>query len=99
MKLSWRVKDAHGNHSSMLTFAVIAFVITSLCVVLSVIESVSIAGHANIQLKAPDATLVLGYLGATFGAYVMRKNKKDQLAHNEAMAKLGKPVTEITTEV
>jgi len=98
MKLSWRLKDAHGHHSSMLTFAVVAFIITSLCVVLSVIESVSIAGHANVQLKGPDATLVLGYLGATFGAYVMRKNKKDQLIHEQTMAAMGKPIAP-TTEV
>lgn len=85
MKLDWRLKDAHGNPSSMLTFAAVAFLITSLCVVLSVIESINIGGHAQIALKAPDSTLVLGYLGATFTSYVFRKNKKDQVEHEQAL--------------
>ena len=78
------LKNSKGHPDAMLTFASAAFALTSLCIVLSMIESIVVPGSADIKLKAPSETLVLGYLGAAFTSYVFRRNKKDHLAHEEA---------------
>lgn len=80
--LRW-LKNSKGHADAMLTFATISFFVTSLCVFLSMLESVSLGG-AEIVLKAPSETLVLGYLGAAFTSYVLRRNKKDHLDHEQA---------------
>lgn len=74
------LNNSHGKPDSMLTFATAAFALTSLCILLSMIDSVVVPG-AEIKLKAPSETLVLGYLGAAFTSYVFRRNKKDTLSH------------------
>lgn len=85
--LRW-LKNSYGEQDAMLTFATAAFALTSLCILLSMVESVSIVGAADIQLKAPSETLVLGYLGAAFTSYVLRRNKKDQIASDEAKVEM-----------
>lgn len=62
----------------MLTFAFVSFVITSFIIVASVFKSVAFKTF-SIELIQPDNTLVLGYLGAAFTSYVMRRNAKDKL--------------------
>jgi hypothetical protein len=79
------IKNSKGHPDAMLTFAFISFIVTTLCVMLSVVSSISVAGKVNVALKAPDATLVLGYLGASFTSYVFRRNKKDQVDHEQTM--------------
>lgn len=83
----WMMKNSAGEPCAMLTLAVASWAITSVLLISSVIKSLSI-GKFGLELNAPDATLLLGYLGATFGAYVMRRNKKDHLAHEEAKAEM-----------
>lgn len=82
------LKNSNGKQDAMLTFATSAFALTSLCIILSMVESIVVPGAADIKLKAPSETLVLGYLGAAFTSYVFRRNKKDHLAHEEAKVQM-----------
>jgi len=77
LKNPW-LKNSNGKADAMLTFAAASFVVTSFCILLSMVESLSFAG-GTITLKSPDQTLVLAYLGACFTSYVMRRNTKDKL--------------------
>jgi len=85
--LRW-LKNSSGKQDAMLTFATASFALTSLCILLSMVESVSTAGAANVVLKAPSETLVLGYLGAAFTSYVLRRNKKDHLEAEQAKVEM-----------
>ena len=61
----------------MLTFAFISFIIVSFCVVLSMFKGF-VFKNFSFELTTPDTALLLGYLAATFGAYVARRNKEHQ---------------------
>ncbi len=81
------MKNSKGVPDAMLTFACVGLAISALAVIVSLLKSVSIHGH-DIVFNNPSETLVLGFLSATLGAYVLRRNKKDELDHQEKMAGL-----------
>lgn len=64
----WMLKNSNNEKSSTLTFAAISFVVTIFSIVGPMVSS-----HIN----KPDATLVLGTMGATFLSYVNRRNNSD----------------------
>ncbi len=81
------LKNSKGVPDAMLTFACVGLLISSVAVVVSLVKSVTIRG-SEITFNNPSETLVLGFLAATLGAYVLRRNKKDELDHQEKMAGL-----------
>lgn len=83
----WMVKDSKGHRSATLTFAVIGMIITSLAMLISMAKSISVGGY-DIVFRSIDTTLVLGYLGATVTAYIVRRNKSDQVNSEEAREQL-----------
>jgi len=76
MKFNW-IKNTKGRPDSMLTFATISFIVVSFIILLSVIKSLSIK-ETTINFALPDTTLVLGYLGACFSSYVVRRYHERQ---------------------
>lgn len=76
-KLGW-LKNSASKSDAMLTFAAVSFVITSLCVLASVIESITVGTH-EVKFRSADTALVSMYMASTFGAYVLRRNTKDKL--------------------
>lgn len=74
--MEWMLKNSNGEPDGSWTLTVASWVVVSLCVMASMVESSFI--------KAPDATLLLGYLGAMTGNYLLRRNKKDTLAADSA---------------
>lgn len=78
----WMVKDSKGNKSATLTFAVIGMVVTSLAMMASMVKTLAIGGF-SVEFQPVDTTLVLGYLGATVTAYIVRRNKSDQIQSDE----------------
>ena len=74
----WMLKDSKGYKSSTLTFAVIGLSATVYSIIVGSLETIKI-GDFTLSFTSPDATIVLGLLGATVTAYVMRRNKSDQL--------------------
>lgn len=75
MKKRWMIKNSAGEHDGTFTFAAIAFVIVSVCLVLSCFSSIVI-GSLTFNINAPPEGLLLGYLGSTYTAYVVRRNTK-----------------------
>ncbi len=85
------IKNTAGKPDSMLTFAVGGFFTTIGALLASIIEGTKfIVGSQEIVISAPDATIVGAFLGATLLAYVNRRNKKDDLAHELTKLKLEK---------
>jgi hypothetical protein len=78
----WMVKDSKGNKSATLTFAVAGMLVTSVAMLASLVKSISI-GEVALSFREVDSTLVLGYLGATVTAYIVRRNKSDQMDSDE----------------
>lgn len=77
-RLHWALKNTAGRHDSMFTFASVGFIVTTIAVLTSLIQDMSI-GNFHLTFKSPDSSLVLGYLSATFTAYVVRRNKTDDM--------------------
>jgi hypothetical protein len=78
----WMVKDSKGNKSATLTFAVVGMVVSSLALLASLVKTISV-GDVDIAFQSIDSTLVLGYMGATVTAYIIRRNKADQIESDE----------------
>ena len=72
------IKNSSGKEDSMLTFATISFFVVSLIVVLSCVKSF-MSKNISFEFTTPDNTLILGYLGATFTSYVVRRNSRDKV--------------------
>lgn len=66
------IKNTLGKKDAMLTFALIAFLVTTANVLLSTIGSFS-AGTFEMSFKALDAAVMSTYLGISFSAYVGRR--------------------------
>jgi hypothetical protein len=66
------IKNTSGKKDAMLTFALIAFMVTTANVLLSTIGSFS-AGDFQISFEALDAAIMSTYLGIAFSAYVGRR--------------------------
>lgn len=56
----------------MMTFAFWSWIIVSVCIVLSMFKTIAFK-KLDLEIATPDSTLLLGYLGATFGAYVTKR--------------------------
>jgi hypothetical protein len=76
--MNWMMRDSKGDKDAMLTFAFWSFIVVSFCIVLSMFKTVALKKF-EIELASPDSALLLGYLAATFGAYVTRKYHKGKL--------------------
>lgn len=92
--MKWMMKNSKGGEDAMLTFAFISFIIVSLCVLLSCVKTVAFK-TLEIELTVPDTSLLLGYLTATFGGYVMRRNKES--VQSVPPPTVTAPTTAITT--
>jgi hypothetical protein len=66
------VKNTKGKPDSMLTFALIAFLVVTLNILLATFGRISFNGF-EIGLQAMEASTMTAYLGATFTAYVTRR--------------------------
>lgn len=66
------IKNTLGKKDAMLTFALIAFLVTTANVLLSTIGSFS-AGTFEMSFQALDAAVMSTYLGISFSAYVGRR--------------------------
>jgi ABC-type nickel/cobalt efflux system permease component RcnA len=84
--MGW-LKNSSGEPDAMLTFAALSFAVTSLCVLLSMVESTSL-GNFDLDLKSPDMMLVSTYLATCFTSYVIRRNKKDQIVADSEVVEI-----------
>ena len=75
----WMMKNSSGKKDAMLSFAVGGFVITAIAVILSFIETITIASY-TFKTRPPDVALITVFLSSTLIAYVTRRNKKDAIA-------------------
>jgi hypothetical protein len=66
------IKNTLGKPDATLTFAFIAFIVTTFNVLLSTIDSFSLGGF-NISFESLDAAVMSTYLGIAFSAYVGRR--------------------------
>ena len=85
--MSFWLKNSGGKPDAMFTLAVASWCVSTFLLLGMLIQGeVKIGDNISFTLNPPDATLVLGYLGATFTSYVIRRNKKDQLQSEEEQA-------------
>ena len=66
------IKNTEGKKDAMLTFALIAFGVVTLNILLSTVGKITI-GTFSINFQAMQASAMTAYLGATFTAYVSRR--------------------------
>lgn len=66
------IKNTEGKPDAMLTFATVSFIVVTLNVLFSTIETLTF-GSTTINFQALDGTIMGIYLGATFTAYVSRR--------------------------
>lgn len=85
--MNWMLKNSKGKPDGAWTLCVVSFVVVSFCIFLSMIQGLT---FKNLSIKSPDTTLVLGYLATTTGNYLMRRNKKDQVEHEQTMNAVSK---------
>lgn len=83
--MNW-LKNTAGERDSMFTFAVIAFVVVTVRVVLGLVGSVGY-GDKIMTFQDMDGGLAATYLGATFSAYWARRHTKDVAAKEKAKGK------------
>jgi hypothetical protein len=69
--MKW-VNNTKGRPDSMLTFALIAFLVVTLNILLATFGRISFNGF-EIGLEAMSSGAMGTYLSATFGAYVARR--------------------------
>jgi len=74
LKKHWAMNNTAGKPDVLFTFATIGFLVTTACIVLSMFSEINI-GKDNFHIHTPDSTLLLGYLSATFTAYVVRRSQ------------------------
>jgi hypothetical protein len=80
--MQW-IKNSNNKEDAMLTFATVGFVVSSLSVLASLMESLTI-GDFQIIFKTPSESLVTVYLAAVFTSYVVRRNSKDKIESEDA---------------
>jgi len=73
--MKWMMKNSSGHADGMFSMAVGSWIIASLAVLASLIESVTLQ-DVVFKLRTVDNVLVLGYISACFSAYVVRRNAK-----------------------
>jgi len=73
------MKNSGGKPDAMFSLAVFSWVITTILLLGTVFQGKIQLGNISFTISSPDATLILGYLAATFSSYVIRRNKKDQI--------------------
>ena len=66
------LKNANNEPSGSFTFAVVSFIIVTMCVLVSPIGSITI-GKMTLTFRPIDTTLALGYLAASFSTYLVRR--------------------------
>ena len=66
------IKNTEGKKDAMLTFALIAFGVVTLNILLSTVGKITV-GTFSINFQAMQASAMTAYLGATFTAYVSRR--------------------------
>jgi len=66
------IKNSRGEKSGSFTFAAIAFTITSLSVILGILENVTF-GEFSISLRSIDAATITAYLFPIMGLYFGRR--------------------------
>lgn len=66
------IKNTQGKKDAMLTFALIAFGVVTLNILLSTVGKITV-GTFSINFQAMQASAMTAYLGATFTAYVSRR--------------------------
>jgi len=78
------LKDSKGQSSASFTFALIAFIITSLSVILGIFENVAI-GEFSMSFRSLDASIITAYLVPVMTLYFGRRwteakfnNQKDE---------------------
>lgn len=69
---SWMLRNSDDQPSGSFTFAAISFVVVTILLMLSAVNSIKI-GAISISFKPVDTTLALGYLAASFSTYVVRR--------------------------
>lgn len=86
--MTW-LKNSAGKPDAMLTCAVSAFVVCSILLLVSVFGGTefNIWGQ-KIVFSTIDKTLFTAYFAGAFSAYVVRRNKKDQIESDEVRAQL-----------
>lgn len=84
--MKWMMNNSKGKPDAMLTFAFVAFCVVSFVILGSMLKSVTHKAF-EVEIATPDNTLLLGYLGATFGAYVARRNKEHVVEKKEDQPK------------
>lgn len=82
--MNWMLKNSKGHIDGAWTLCVISFFVVSVSIFLSMVQGLSLnVGALDLTIKPPDTTLILGYLATTTGNYLMRRNKKDQIDHEQ----------------
>ncbi len=72
-------KNSGGKSDAMFTLAVLSWVVVTFSVLASLFHGDIKIGNVSFTLNEPNAMLLLGYLGACYTGYVVRRNKKAQL--------------------
>ncbi len=66
------IKNTEGKKDAMLTFALIAFGVVTLNILLSTVGKITV-GTFSINFQAMQASAMTAYLGATFTAFLSRR--------------------------
>ena len=66
------IKNTDGKEDSMLTFALIAFMVVTINILLATFANISV-GEVKLGLKSMDAAAMTAYLSVSFTAYVSRR--------------------------
>lgn len=89
------IKNTTGKKDAMLTFATFSFLIVTLNVLLSSIDTLTV-GETTVIFKALDSTVMAVYLGSTFTAYVSRRWTESKYTKVEST---GNPMVDMATSV
>jgi len=77
--MNWMIKNSAGKPDGVWTLCVVSWIAVTLLILLSIFQGEAKLGNFSFTIQPVDATLLLGYMAATWGSYVMRRNKKDDL--------------------
>ena len=81
------LKNSNGEYDGSWTLAVFSWVVVSLSILGSMLESVHV-GSVLVDINVPSEALLLGYLATMTGNYLLRRNKKNDLASNESIEQM-----------
>lgn len=85
--MNWMLKNSNGEYDGSWTLAVFSWVVVSLSILGSMLESVHV-GSVLVDINVPSEALLLGYLATMTGNYLLRRNKKNDLASNESIEQM-----------